>query len=100
MENAQLTRCHWGRVQGSSEVGGLLLNTLFASFETGTAIQVAGLIELPCAIPSKGACDAGGRVGVSGISVGVVELFLSAIDAGVVDSPVVFLPRWSAQIRT
>ena len=48
-----------------------------------TALQVAGLIELPCATPSKGACGAGGGVGVSGVAVGVVELFLSAIDAGV-----------------
>ena len=45
-----------------------------------TAIQAAGLIELPCVTPSKGA-EAGGGVGVSGVGVGVVEL-LSAIDVG------------------
>ena len=45
-----------------------------------TALQDSGLIELPCATPSKGACGAGGGVGVSGVVVGVVEL-LSAIDA-------------------
>ena len=44
-----------------------------------TAIQAAGLIELPCATPSKGA-EIGGGV-VSGVAVGVVEL-LSAIDRG------------------
>ena len=43
-----------------------------------TAIQVAGLIELPCAIPSKGACESGGGVGAGA---DVVELFLFAIDA-------------------
>ena len=41
-----------------------------------TALHVAGLIELPCATPSKGAEASGG---VSGIAVGVVEL-LSAIE--------------------
>ena len=46
-----------------------------------TAIQAAGLIELPCATPSKGA-ETGGGVVVSGVAVGVVE-FLSAIDAEV-----------------
>ena len=69
--------CHWGCVQGSG-VGGLLLDPLFTS--RCTAIQVAGLIELPCAAPSKGACEAGGGVGLSGVAVGVVEMFLSAID--------------------
>ena len=61
--------CYWGRVQGS--------------FGTSrcTAIQAAGPIELPCATPSKGACEAGGGVGVSGVA-GVVELLPSAIDAG------------------
>ena len=43
-----------------------------------TAIQAAGLIELPCATPSKGA-ETGGGV-LTGVAVGVVEL-LSAIDA-------------------
>ena len=62
-----MSRCRWGRVQESG-VGGC------------TAIQAAGLIELPCATPSKGA-EAGGGVGVSGVAVGVVEL-LSAIDVG------------------
>ena len=66
-QSIQCSHCHWGRVQGSG-VGGC------------TAIQDAGLIELPCATPSKGACGAGGGVGVSGVAVGVVELFLSAID--------------------
>ena len=42
-----------------------------------TAIQAAGLIELPCVIPRKGAKTGGGVV--SGVAVGVVEL-LSAID--------------------
>ena len=54
-----------------------------------TAIQAAGLIELPCATPSKGA-GAGG--GVSGIAVGVVEL-LSAIDVGME-----FDGRWRRKI--
>ena len=67
---------YWGLVQGSG-VGGLLLN-LFRC----PAIQVAGPIELPCATPSKGACEVGGEIGVSGVAVGVVELFLSAIDVG------------------
>ena len=64
-------RCHWGLVQSSGVGGGfrgLLLNVPFE------AIQVAGLIELPCASP-----EAGGGVEVSGAAVGVVE-FLSAID--------------------
>ena len=38
-----------------------------------------------CATPSKGACEAGGGVGVSGVAVGVVELFLSAIELSTVD---------------
>ena len=56
-----------------------------------TAIQAAGLIELPCATPSKGA-EASGGVGVSGIAVGVVEL-LSAIDVGME-----FYGRWRRKI--
>ena len=70
---------YWGLVQGSG-VGGLLLNPFRCP-----AIQVAGLIELPCAIPSKGACEAGGGVGLAGVDVGVVELFLSAIDGTLED---------------
>ena len=66
---------YWGLVQGS-EVGGFLLTPFL-----WPAIQVAGLIESPCAIPSKGACEAGGGVGLAGVDVGVVELFLSDIDA-------------------
>ena len=68
---------HWGLVQESGVGGGfgeLLLNVLLASFET---IQAAGLIELPCATPSKGV-ETGGEVVVLGVAVGVVEL-LSAI---------------------
>ena len=54
-----------------------------------TVIQAAGLLELPCAIPSKGA---GAGSGVSGIAVGVVEL-LSAIDVGME-----FYGRWRRKI--
>ena len=91
--------CHWGRFQGSSGVGGgcggLILYTLSASYATSslfciawcsawcTAIQTAGLIPLPCATPSRGAGAGAVGGGVSGVAVGVVELFLSVIDAGV-----------------
>ena len=67
---------YWGLFQRSG-VGGLLFRC--------SAIQFAGLIEFPCAIPSKGACAAGGGVGLAGVNVGVVELFLSVIDGTLED---------------
>ena len=74
----QCSRCHWGLVQGSG-VGGC------------TAVQAAGLIELPCVIPRKGAKTGGGVV-VSGIAV-LFEL-LSAIDVDGME----FDGRWRMKV--